>query len=214
MHSRFRNSSIDLAFLLALLLMLPTAAARAEPETTARAVDAEELNLIDQYGEPGGLATDRDDLQVAIVVSAKRLRRLKPWEQAIRAIDGEVPIVRSFGSGVATLELNEQRRDLDYELHVKNISGVTQAHIHYGLPGKNGGVVAFLYGLESASGLINGELARGTITEADLIGDFAGDFDGFVQALRDGQFYVNLHTADYALGELRGQIGARISGPE
>ncbi|TNF81757.1 MAG: hypothetical protein EP301_12245 [Gammaproteobacteria bacterium] len=56
-------------------------------------MDADQLSLIDQYGEPGGLATDAD-LQVAIVVSAKRLRRLKPWEQAIREIDAEVPIVR------------------------------------------------------------------------------------------------------------------------
>jgi hypothetical protein len=79
---------------LALFLLLPSSTVLAEPEAVAPAVDAEQLNLIDQYGEPGGLVTDRDDLQVAIVVSAKRLRRLKPWEQAIRAIDEEVPIVR------------------------------------------------------------------------------------------------------------------------
>ena len=57
-------------------------------------VAPEQLALIDQYGEAGGLATDADGLQVAIVVSAKRLRRLKPWEQAIREIDTDVPIVR------------------------------------------------------------------------------------------------------------------------
>ena len=79
---------------LALLLALPLAVARAEPESGAAAVDTAQLGLIDQYGEPGGLATDADGLQVAIVVSAKRLRRLKPWEQAIREIDTEVPIVR------------------------------------------------------------------------------------------------------------------------
>jgi len=74
--------------------MLPSAAVLAEPEIAASAVDAEQLSLVDQYGEPGGLATDGDALQVAIVVSAKRLRRLKPWEQAIREIDGDVSIVR------------------------------------------------------------------------------------------------------------------------
>jgi len=79
---------------LALILFLASAVTLAEPETIAPVVDAEQLALVDQYGEPGGLATDGDDLQVAIVVSAKRLRRLKPWEQAIREIDGEVPIVR------------------------------------------------------------------------------------------------------------------------
>ena len=60
----------------------------------AMAVDPASLSLVDQYGQPGGLSTDRDGLQVAIVVSAKRLRRLKPWEQAIREIDADVPLVR------------------------------------------------------------------------------------------------------------------------
>ena len=108
-------------------------------------------------------------------------------------------------------ELNFERRDLDYELHVHDLSGITQAHIHYGLPGKNGGVVAFLFGPVDPTGLVNGELHGGTITEADLLGDFAGDFKSFAQALRDGQFYVNVHTANYPPGEIRGQIGARGS---
>lgn len=60
----------------------------------AGAVDVEELALTDQFGAAGGLATEQAGLQVAIVVSAKRLRRLKPWEQAIREIDTEVPLVR------------------------------------------------------------------------------------------------------------------------
>lgn len=37
---------------------------------------------------------DEAGLQVAIVVSAKRLRRLKAWEQAIRAINADLPLVR------------------------------------------------------------------------------------------------------------------------
>jgi len=127
---------------------------------------------------------------------------------------GEVPTVPSFATGWATFEINDQRKDLDYELHVQGISGVTQSHIHFGLPGKNGGVVAFLFGRVPATGLVSGELSRGTITEADLVGEFAGNFDGFAQALRDGQCYVNVHTADNAPGEIRGQIGARLSGPE
>ncbi len=86
---RFRNSSRYLALLL-LLPLLPLTAAQAEPPP----VDPDALSLIDQFGETGGLATDAAGLQVAIVVSAKRLRRLKAWEQAIREIDTEVPIVR------------------------------------------------------------------------------------------------------------------------
>lgn len=82
---------------MALLLLLPLAAVSAETSSPADAevaVDPDQLILTDQFGERGGLAAGLDGLQVAIVVSAKRLRRLKPWEQAIRAIDTEVPIVR------------------------------------------------------------------------------------------------------------------------
>jgi hypothetical protein len=56
--------------------------------------------------------------------------------------------------------------------------------------------------------LINGRLAIGAIQEDDLLGGFAGDFDGFVEALRNGEFYVNVHTVEYPPGEIRGQIGA------
>lgn len=56
--------------------------------------DPASLTLTDQYGQTGGLRSDLDGLQVAIVVSAKRLRRLKAWEQAIREIDADVPLVR------------------------------------------------------------------------------------------------------------------------
>ncbi len=52
------------------------------------------MGLKDQFGAVGGLDTDATARQVAIVVSAKRLRRLKPWEQALREIDAELSIVR------------------------------------------------------------------------------------------------------------------------
>jgi len=53
-----------------------------------------ELALRDQYGIPGGLSDDGDGIQIAIVVSAKRLRRIKPWEQAIRKYDQDLALVR------------------------------------------------------------------------------------------------------------------------
>lgn len=50
--------------------------------------------LRDQFGATGGLASTAEELQVAIVVSARRLRRIKPWEQAIRELDEDLPLVR------------------------------------------------------------------------------------------------------------------------
>jgi hypothetical protein len=120
---------------------------------------------------------------------------------------GEVPPVFTFATGSAKFRLHTDSQQLDYELNVCDISGVVQSHIHQGLPGENAGVVAFLYGPASASGMLKGELAYGTITAADLRGDLSGDFEGFVSALRNGELYVNVHTADNPAGHIRGQIG-------
>lgn len=81
---------------LVLALCSSLAAAEAvEPELSAgRGGDVSSLSLRDQFGEPGGLTTEVAGLQLAIVVSAKRLRRLKAWEQAIRKIDEDVSIIR------------------------------------------------------------------------------------------------------------------------
>ena len=123
---------------------------------------------------------------------------------------GEVPVVNTFASGWATFSLHESDKELEYVLHVKDISNVTQAHIHYGTAGENGGVVAFLFGPVSPEGLIDGDfdLSRGTITETDLTGEFQGNFEGFVEALLQGELYVNVHTAENPAGHIRGQIGA------
>ena len=93
------------------------------------------------------------------------------------------------------------------KLSANLIVGVTQAHIHRGLPSANGPVVAFLFGRVAPGGAIHGTFAKGTITEDDLLGPLAGDFSGFVEALRNGELYVNVHTAAHPAGEIRGQIG-------
>jgi hypothetical protein len=50
--------------------------------------------LKDQFGDPGGLDSQPAGVQVAIVVTAKRLRRIKPWEQALREVNKSVPLLR------------------------------------------------------------------------------------------------------------------------
>lgn len=50
--------------------------------------------LLDQFGAPVGLDRDAGVVQVAIVVSAKKLRRIKPWEKAMRAEFPDLAIVR------------------------------------------------------------------------------------------------------------------------
>jgi hypothetical protein len=121
---------------------------------------------------------------------------------------GEVPLVYSFAQGAVSFELHDDNQALHYRIDAHQISGVTAAHIHAGLPGENGPAIAVLAGPMPATGMVNGPLVEGTVYEADLINGFENNFSGLVTALRDGSLYVNVHTADNPSGEIRGQIGS------
>jgi len=58
---------------------------------TAAAAAAE---LKDQFGVPDSLAAHGDQVRLVIVVSAKRLRRIRPWEEALWERHPGLPILR------------------------------------------------------------------------------------------------------------------------
>ncbi len=120
--------------------------------------------------------------------------------------ENEVPAVESDGRGLAKFNLS--RDGIRYKLAVQNIDQVTQAHIHLGPAGENGPVVAFLFGFVEGGVTADGVLARGTITQDDLVGPLAGmSLSALVDAMRNGGAYVNVHTVDHPAGEIRGQVG-------
>jgi hypothetical protein len=132
----------------------------------------------------------------------------------------EVPPRPTNAVGNATFRLSDDGTELHYKLSVANIENVVQAHIHLAPRGVNGNIVAFLYGLvASGGGRVDGVLAEGTITDADLINDLAGmTIADLVAAIKAGNTYVNVHTndgvgaintgpGDFPGGEVRGQIG-------
>jgi len=91
---RFRRAGIVVVSRIRTTLAVLAAAALLTTASAGMAIDAAQLTLRDQFGQSGGLADDAAGLQVVIVVSAKRLRRIKPWEEAIRQIDSDVPVIR------------------------------------------------------------------------------------------------------------------------
>lgn len=113
----------------------------------------------------------------------------------------EVPPVASPAAGVATMSLENDDSELEYLLLVYGLNGAVAAHIHLGEAGENGPVVATLYA--SGGEDVSGTLAQGTITASDLA---SGTMPELASALRNGFAYVNVHTAAYPGGELRGQV--------
>lgn len=131
----------------------------------------------------------------------------------------EVPPRDTSAQGQFLAVLSLDKQILAYKLIVANIDNVVAAHIHLGVAGSNGSVVAFLFGsVAPGGGSSNGLLAEGVITSADLVGPLAGqDLSVLHAALVSGGAYVNVHTndgvdpantgpGDFPGGEVRGQI--------
>lgn len=116
----------------------------------------------------------------------------------------EVPPIAS--DATATVRLQMTDGVLHYEL-VASGAAFTQAHIHVGAAGTNGNPVAFLLPLQTTP--LTTVNVSGTITEADLINDFANDWDAFATAFLVDQLYVNIHSTANPGGELRAQVDPR-----
>ena len=131
---------------------------------------------------------------------------------AILSGRNEVPPVATAALGIAIFHVLPvgHQEVINYELHLKNIKGVTGAHIHIGKQGENGPVVAGLFNPSMngpPTGAINGLLSAGTLTSSQLTGPLAGKTIGnLLIIIRGGGAYVNIHTTQNRNGEVRGQI--------
>lgn len=99
------------------------------------------------------------------------------------------------GSGTATITIDVDTLEVCWELTTADIADATASHIHTGAAGVNGGVVVGL-DTDGFSGSSSG----------CTTGDDAAALQAIIDSPSD--YYVNVHTADYAPGAIRGQLGA------
>lgn len=121
--------------------------------------------------------------------------------------DNEVPAVPSSAGGIAKFQFDSKDSNAVYQINVNGISSnILFSHIHIAKPGKNGGVAFTLRG-DVVPGPFNGVYAKGTITAGMLSGQLrGGDLIILREALRTGNAYVNVHSANFPSGELRGNF--------
>ncbi|MGH8970802.1 MAG: CHRD domain-containing protein [Actinomycetes bacterium] len=122
------------------------------------------------------------------------------------------------GHGRFKAHLVDDGQAIQFKLSYAALEGdVAQAHIHLGNRSQSGGISVFL-----CTNVGGGTAATpacppapgkvtGTLRAADVIGPAgqgiaAGEFDELVTALRAGTTYVNVHSAKYPGGEIRGQL--------
>jgi hypothetical protein len=104
----------------------------------------------------------------------------------------EVPPNQSKGTGSVTVTYDTAEKKLSWKGSYSGLSGpVTAAHFHGPAAlGRNAGI---------AIGIASGNLPASFDGSAVLTDSFAAD-------LMAGRWYINLHTAAYPAGEIRGQV--------
>jgi CHRD domain-containing protein len=143
----------------------------------------------------------------------------------------EVPPRLTTGHGTFTAKLSPDGNSITFTetwtgLVGNTVSGghVLFSHIHFGQRGVAAGIVVFLCGptgpsnpdkpacQDSSSGSATGIITAadvfptGALSSATDQGVKQGDLAGLLRIIRSGNAYVNIHTTEFAAGEIRGQI--------
>jgi hypothetical protein len=137
----------------------------------------------------------------------------------------QVPPVSTSGIGSFIATLGADGSSINYTLTVlEPVGTITQSHIHFGPENNTGGIMMWLCGspgfepasgptppdCPAAGGAVTGTLTPASVQSVGSQGIAAGDFEAFLDAVRSGTGYVNVHTTSFPPGEIRGQV---ISGP-
>jgi hypothetical protein len=117
----------------------------------------------------------------------------------------EHPGVQTVGGGDAQIVINAAGTAVTYNVNYFNLSGpVVAGHIHFGSIDANGPVMLpFVVGPSPINGILTAANFQATPQ--------ASTFAAALEAIRSGNAYVNLHTADHPGGEIRGQLSVSRS---
>jgi hypothetical protein len=156
-------------------------------------------------------------LMVLIAVAVVLSQGLKQFHDVMSGFE-EVPAVSTGASGEFSARISHDETEIAYELSYSGLEGnVTQAHIHIGQAGVNGGISVFLCGTPVSPGPPGTQTCpqsgtvTGTLTASNVIGPAgqgvsAGEFAELVRAIRAGATYANVHSSKFPGGEVRAQI--------
>ena len=96
------------------------------------------------------------------------------------------------GMGHASFKVDTAKNEICYDLTVEKIAPATMAHIHKGAAGASGPVAVPLK-QPGADGKVSGCATAA----ADVVKDILAN---------PGNYYVNVHNAEFAGGAIRGQL--------
>lgn len=136
--------------------------------------------------------------------------------------------ISTGGNGQFNARISKDESEIEWQLSYADLEGaVQQSHVHFGAAGTTGGITVFL-----CTNLGNGPAGTqpcpappatisGTIVAADVSPNIpataaaraqglnTGEMAEFIEALRAGATYVNVHSSTWPSGEIRSQIGKK-----
>lgn len=161
-------------------------------------------------------------LVVAVAVAvALAMSAIQPAGAAIikatATLDGgqEVPAVVTDASGTATFEVDDVTGAYTFKMDVVGIdpfevfaTAANGLHLHNAPAGANGPIVVNL--ASDRTSLSSPAFGQFSLTSAGNVADDVGELTLplFIAALLNDELYINLHTEEFAAGELRGQLSA------
>lgn len=107
-------------------------------------------------------------------------------------------------TATGTVVFVDRGTSIEWTMTVNNLANVTQSHIHGpAAAGVSAGVIINLFMPNGPTGTLNGEVARGTITDAN---NANVSLDALRVMLNAGTSYANVHNSAFPGGAIRGQI--------
>lgn len=173
---------------------------------------------------PVSLADDEDGRRISAKLDGYQAVRVTGQPPAFNAqVEGAVS---TTGRGAFSANIDRVNRVITYDLNYDALEGdVLQAHIHFGRPGTNGGVMVFLCSNLNndpsptptpacpgpRSGAVSGVIEPQDVIEFPPLsavqqGITAGEFDEMLKAIDAGAAHVLVHSTLHVPGELRGDI--------
>ena len=125
--------------------------------------------------------------------------------------DNEVPPINTKATATLKLTIGST---ITFTVTYANLSTpLLFSHFHFAPTKVAGGVMIFLCGgggqptcPQALSGTITGTITAANVTGVPAQGIAAGDLTSALEAVTEGNAYINMHTTMFPGGELRGQI--------
>jgi CHRD domain len=127
----------------------------------------------------------------------------------------ETPSVSTPAVGKFRAVIDEDSSVITFTLSYEGLSGpATASHLHFGERHVAGGVMMWICGgggqpacpADVTAAEITGTISPANVTGPTTQGINAGEFAKALDAVRAGASYVNVHSAKFPPGEIRGQV--------